>query len=93
MKALTGHESLFSSDAYLIPTLEDDPLLRAYMITSLSFIVADLVRGMQNREVTTGQIQSKRMSSSHSKDPQISMAQSERSQLLRRNSRRPKKIS
>jgi len=29
VNALTGQESLFSSDAYLIPTLEDDPLLQA----------------------------------------------------------------
>lgn len=30
MNALTGHEAFFSSDSYLIPTLEDDPLLGPY---------------------------------------------------------------
>lgn len=33
VKNLTGAESLFSSDEYLIPVIEDDPLLRAYVST------------------------------------------------------------
>lgn len=32
---LTGAETFFSSDEYLIPQIEDDPLLRAYHYVSL----------------------------------------------------------
>jgi len=34
---LTGVESFFSSDEYLIPVIEDDPLIRAYVSTCLSY--------------------------------------------------------
>jgi hypothetical protein len=49
---LTGSESFLTSDDYLIPVIEDDPLLRAY---TLSPRLSHHVQIQQNRRRTTGQ--------------------------------------